>query len=101
MGNAHLDHAHGGQDPGIHLLSDADDHGVAVLDAHLSEGIRVQFIHHVGIVRILAQLLHLGFVLIDDDHVLAGLGNGNGQRGAEASEADHAEGFGFLILLHI
>ena len=99
VGHAQLDDQHGGQDAHVHLLTDADGDGAAVLDAGFLEGGLAEVVHHKGIVGKFPHLADPLLVFVDGDDFLARLGQRLDQRGAEAPQADHAVHGGEIVLL--
>ena len=91
MGNAHLDHLHGGEDAHIQLLSDADGDRVAVLHAGLLEALLVEHPHHKGVVGVFPHRLHLLLILVHGNDFLARFGQRLHQGGAEPPQTDDPE----------
>ena len=101
VGHTQLDDQHGGQDAHVHLLTDADGDGVAVLDARFFEGGLAEVVHRKGVVGIAAHLADFFLTLVDGDDFFARTRQGLDQRGAEPAQADDAvKRGGFVLLLH-
>lgn len=85
------------EDRGIHLLADADDHHIAVLDAGLRQRFFVEALDDVRIFRVLADLPHLFLILIQNEQVGVCLRELHRERIPETAEADNTVCFLFLL----
>ena len=89
---------HCGQDADVHLLTDADGDGAAVLHPGLLQRGLGQLVNDKGIVRPAAHGLDLGLVLVNGNDLLARIGQRFDQRRAKAAQPDDAVAFRRILL---
>ena len=100
----HLRNVHGnqvqcGEDGDVHLLADADDRNIAVLDTGFCQGFFVQGIDNECIFGVCAHFANLFLVAIQDNQIVACIGKVNGERIAESAEPDDPVDHTFLLIL--